>query len=409
MKKQRQTYQQGCIQRKKRKRGPDVWILRYRQNDMLKAHTIGTVLQFKTKAEAQRSLGAVRADINNNVEVATFGQLCDPYLKQGIPERHATASALRSMIRHRIRPHWHRERVSDMARNPMAVEQWIKALATAPRKKEDKSRPLSPKSKAHTKAVFHRLFECAMRWRYLEIQRNPMSLIELHGSSKRARKIVLVTTEQYQKLLPRLPQHCRVMVTLAMCLGLRVSEILGLRWEDVNLEAGSLQVRRSVVNGHVEDTKTEASEDELPLHPELVNVLREWRDAEMPVNGWLFGNIDTGKSYHADTMRQRHLNRVAAEIGLPRLGWHAFRHTYRARLAELGLPLEVQQKLMRHASIDMTTKYGRSSMLNVTRPANARIVEMVMRNDDGKSEKGTGCAPCSLIVPSPFPANLVSC
>ena len=56
MNKQRQTYQQGCIQRKKRERSPDVWILRYRENGMLKAHTIGTVLQFRTKAEAQRSL-----------------------------------------------------------------------------------------------------------------------------------------------------------------------------------------------------------------------------------------------------------------------------------------------------------------------------------------------------------------
>jgi integrase len=146
----------------------------------------------------------------------------------------------------------------------------------------------------------------------------------------------------------------------------------------VDLEAGSLQVRRSVVNGHVEDTKTEASEDELPLHPELAEVLREWREAEKPVNGWLFGNLDTGKPYHADTMRQRHLNRAAATIGLPKLGWHAFRHTYRAKLAELGLPLEVQQKLMRHASIDMTMKYGQNAMLNSTRPANARLVEELL-------------------------------
>jgi integrase len=409
MKKQRQTYQQGCIQRKKRERGSDVWILRYRENGMLKSHTIGTVLQFRTKAEAQRSLGTVRADINNNVEVVTFGQLCDRYLKDGIPERHTTASALRSMVRYRIRPYWYQERVSDMAKNPMAVEQWIKGLMTIPRKKEDKPRPLAPKSKAHTKAVFHRLFECAMRWQYLEIQRNPMSLIELHGSSRRTRKIVLITTEQYRKLLPLLSNHCRVMVILAMCLGLRVSEILGLRWEDVDLEAGTLQVRRSVVNGHVEDTKTLASEDELPLHPDLVDVLRQWREAELPVKGWLFGNIDTGKPYHADTMRQRHLNKAAATIGLPKLGWHAFRHTYRAKLAELGFPLEVQQKLMRHASIDMTTKYGRNSMLGMTRPANAQIVEMMMRKDAEKSEKGAGLATCSLIVPSPISVNLVSC
>ena len=173
-----------------------------------------------------------------------------------------------------------------------------------------------------------------------------------------------------------------------MCLGLRVSEILGLRWEDVDLESGKLQIRRSVVNGHVEHTKTDASEDELPLHPQLVEVLKQWKEAEPPVEGWLFGNIDTGMPYHADTMRQRHLNRAAGdpEIGLPKLGWHAFRHTYRANLSESGLPLEVQQKLMRHADIAMTTKYGRSSMLNVTRPANARIVEMVMREETQKTK-----------------------
>jgi len=63
---------------------------------------------------------------------------------------------------------------------------------------------------------------------------------------------------------------------------------------------------------------------------------------------------------------------------------------------------------MRHATIDMTTRYGRSSMLGVTRPANAQIVEMVMRDDAEKREKGTGNSPCSLIVPSPLLANVVS-
>jgi integrase len=376
----RNTYQNGCLQREARKKGPDVWVFRYREDGGLKYRVLGTVLQYKTKAAAQLALGDVKANINQRLDAATFGDLCDRYLREGLPERHATASALRSMVKYRIRPDWQGVLVSEMAADPMAVEQWIKNLHTTPRKKDEKPRPLAPKSKAHTKAVFHRLFECAMRWRYLTIQRNPMSLIEIPGASKRTRKIVLVPTAKYQKLLTKLPHHCRVMVTLAMCLGLRVSEILGLRWEDVDWENGKLQIRRSVVNGHVENTKTDASEDELPLHPELVNVLREWKKAETPVNGWLFGNLDTGKPYHADTMRQRHLNKAAAdaEIGLPKLGWHAFRHTYRANLSESGLPLEVQQKLMRHADIAMTTKYGRSSMLSVTRPANARIVEMVM-------------------------------
>lgn len=384
----RNTYQNGCLQRETRKKGPDVWVFRYRENGDLKYRVLGTVLQYKTKATAQQALGDVKAHLNNRLDGATFGDLCDRYLREGMPERHATASALRSMVKYRIRPHWADVLVAEMAADPMSVEQWIKNLQTTPRTRSEKPRPLAPKSKAHTKAVFHRLFECAMRWRYLTVQRNPMSLVEIPGASKRVRKIVLVPTEKYQKLLPKLPHHCRVMVVLAMCLGLRVSEILGLRWEDVDLEHGRLQVRRSVVGGRVEPTKTEASEDELPLHPQLIEILREWKEAEPSVEGWLFGNIDTGKPYHADTMRQRHLNKAAAdpEIGLPKIGWHAFRHTYRANLSESGLPLEVQQKLMRHADIAMTTKYGRSSMLNVTRPANAKIVEMVMRQEGLKAK-----------------------
>jgi hypothetical protein len=48
------------------------------------------------------------------------------------------------------------------------------------------------------------------------------------------------------------------------------------------------------------------------------------------------------------------------------------------------LPLEVQQKLMRHANIAMTTKHGQSSILNVTHPAIARIVPMVI--EEGKKD-----------------------
>ncbi|HEY5211863.1 MAG TPA: hypothetical protein VIJ38_02445 [Acidobacteriaceae bacterium] len=196
----RNTYQNGCLQRETRKKGPDVWVFRYREDGNLKYRVVGTVLQYKTKAAAQLALGDVKANLNNRLDGATFGDLCDRYLREGMPERHATASALRSMVTYRIKPYWAEVLVAEMATDPMSVEQWIKNLHTTPRTKDEKPRPLAPKSKAHTKAVFHRLFECAMRWRYLTVQRNPMSLIEIPGASKRVRKIVLVPTEKYQKL-----------------------------------------------------------------------------------------------------------------------------------------------------------------------------------------------------------------
>ncbi|MGA7155261.1 MAG: site-specific integrase [Acidobacteriaceae bacterium] len=376
--KERQTFQQGWIVRKARSKGPDVWVLRWREGDIDKSRTLGTTKQLRTRAEAQRTAAKFTAEINNSIEVATFGQLVRRYLQEAIPERQSTAGPLRSMLNSRILPEWEDVRVVDMAKDPMAVEQWIKGLQTRPRKKGDTPRDLAPKSKLHTRAVMHRLFEYAMRWRYLDCQRNPMGLIELKGTSRRVRVIYLLTPQQYYVILSHLAPHARLLVVLAMNTGMRISEILGLRWKDIDFDQATLTIERSVVGKYEDEVKTLASASVLPLHELLVQELRAWQAREQSVNGWLFGNIDTGRPYHATSLRKDHLAPAGKKAGIPNLGWHNFRHTYRARLGNSGVAPEVQQKLMRHSSIDMTMQYGQNAMLKLTRPANAGLVEELL-------------------------------
>ena len=376
--KQRQTFQHGWIVRKVRSKGPDVWVLRWREGDVNKSKTLGTTQQLRSKAEAQRAASRFAGEINNSIEVATFGQLVRRYLQEAIPERQSTAGPLRSMLNSRILPEWENVRVVDMAKDPMAVEQWIKGLQAKARKEGERPRDLAPKSKLHTRAVMHRLFEYAMRWRYLDCQRNPMSLIELRGTSRRVRVIYRITPQQYYTILSHLAPHVRLMAILAMNTGIRISEILGLRWTDIDFERATLTIERSVVGKYEDETKTLASASVLPLHDLLIQELRAWQAREESVEGWLFGNIDTGRPYHADSLRQDHLAPAGRKAGIPNLGWHNFRHTYRARLGDSGATPEVQQKLMRHSSIDMTMKYGQNHMLDSTRPANARLVEELL-------------------------------
>jgi integrase len=373
--KERQTFQHGWIVRKARSKGPDVWVLRWREGDADKSRTLGTAQQLRTKAEAQRAASKFTAEINNSIEIATFGRLARRYLQEGIPERQSTAGPLRSMLSARILPEWEDVRVVDMAKDPMAVEQWIKGLQTKPKKKGEKPRDLAPKSKLHTRAVMHRLFEYAMRWRYLDCQRNPMALIELKGTSRRVRPIYLLTAQQYYAVLSELAAHVRLMAILAMNMGMRISEILGLKWTDINFEDATLTIERSVVGKHEDETKNLNSASVLPLHKIVMQEVCAWQRKEKSVNGWLFGNIDTGRPYHADSLRQDHLAPVGKKAGIPNLGWHNFRHTYRARLGSSGATQEVQQKLMRHGSIEMTMKYGQNHMLDSIRPANAKLVE----------------------------------
>ena len=137
-----------------------------------------------------------------------------------------------------------------------------------------------------------------------------------------------------------------------------------------------ISVEKSSVGRYIDDPKTDASEEFVPVYEVLKEVLVRWQ-AQLPsVNGWVFGNPVTGRPFWRDSM-QEHLREVGKRLGLVNLGWHSFRHTYRAMMAEKQVPMETQKHLMRHSSIQMTERYGRKkgAMLEVIRPVNAEIVK----------------------------------
>ena len=69
----------------------------------------------------------------------------------------------------------------------------------------------------------------------------------------------------------------RLFVILGMCLGLRLSEVLGLQWGDIDWEELQISVRRGVVQGRLGEVKTEYSEAQVPLDRELARLLRRWK------------------------------------------------------------------------------------------------------------------------------------
>ena len=170
-----------------------------------------------------------------------------------------------------------------------------------------------------------------------------MQLVEIKGVTKRVRKKVVLTVEQYQALLAELPYHIQVMVMIAMCLGLRISEIRALQWPDFDLKGRMLTLTRSIVGRYVwNGGKTGASEDEVFLDSKLVSVLEDWRKqcVETP-EAWLFANADTKRPVHGDA-------------------------------------LGVQQRLMRHADIKTTMNTYGSAFEKTKRRANSRVADLVL-------------------------------
>lgn len=347
----------------------------------MKAVSIGPANEL-SEAAARERVRPLLAKIQTNIKTVGTSQLndvLDRYLaEEHIPEiiagnrphghslKFSTAYGYRIIIEKYLRPQWGGKHLDEI--RPAAAQAWFNEL------------PVSAKYKSKIRAVLHRLFEKAMLWEFLKPERNPISLIEIRGSTLRARRPMVLTPEQFNLILSRLPQPHRTMVLVAQCLGLRVNEILGLRWTDLDLERCSIFISRGVVNGRVDVAKTEYSADELPLAPELFDAIQFWRTIAVPnVDNWMFANPRTLRPYNANALQKRWLLKIGRELELPEnLGWHCFRHTYRSWLDFTGASVGVQQRLMRHAHVSTTMNIYGDALMHSKRDAHRKVVELVL-------------------------------
>jgi hypothetical protein len=87
----------------------------------------------------------------------------------------------------------------------------------------------------------------------------------------------------------------------------------------------------------VDEVKTEYSEDDLPLDPDLGTVLLNWkRKCPQSEEGWVFPSPVTGRCYHASPIQQDYIRPAGRKLELGDIGWHTFRHTYRSWLDLVG-------------------------------------------------------------------------
>jgi integrase len=366
----RSRYQFGWLELRRRKRRPSVWLWRYRSTDSggnrdKDAVIIGDVEQYPTKALAWKAAEGLRLSVNseNPGTQVTFGALIDRYLREQAPQRHVTASKYRSWITHHIQPQWGDYPIAKV--KPVLVEEWISKL------------DLAPKSKGHVRSIMHILFQWAMKWELMDLQINPMKLVHVKGSSKRLREPVTLTRKQFHHVLRFVVEPFRTMCVVAMCLGLRASELVGLQWTDFDWKNRYVTIQRGVVIGRVDEVKTRYSNKAIPLDPVLASMLLSYRRQAGPGN-WVFPSSRTGRPWWPWTIQRNHLLPAGIKAGLGRIGWHTFRHSYSTMLRALRVDVKVQQELLRHADIRTTLNIYTQAVPEALRKANSRVVQMVL-------------------------------
>ena len=363
-------YQQGCLYREKRKAGPDVWVFRYRDGQSNRKEQIGTVEQFPTKSAARKACESLRANINKETRSPrTVAELISHYeqkeLSEGGSKAHSTREVYGSYIRTWILPAWGTRSLSDV--KTVDVEAWLGSV------------PLANGSRAKIRNVMSAIFFHAMRYEWLN--RNPITLVR--QSAKRERLPDVLTAEEIGALLRELPEPCWTAVLLAACTGLRVSELLALKWSDVRFDKDEIRPVRAIVDQIVGSLKTEASGKAVPMDAALAEALLDWR-GRCPYNqdhDYLFGSPekDGQQPYWPDSLLRKVIRPAAVRAGISKhIGWHSFRRTLATLLQASGASVKTAQDMLRHASSRLTMDLYAQSIPEDRRTAQSGVIGAVL-------------------------------
>lgn len=342
----------GKYQRGSLRRAGNSWEWRYRVHGVMKQESF-SASDFPTKTALWKHLETAIEELNRRTErpslvSSTVGNLARKYKEEYLPKlAKSTQDTDTSTINVHILPRWDKTKLGNV--QPAEVEDWIESLN------------LSTASRGRTRRTMKQMFDRAMVWGMYPLGVNPMSLVKVRGSSKREKKPIVLTPAQANLLVSKLPQPYSLMVFVAAGLGLRVSEVLALKWEDFDFKNKTVTIRRAYTHNAVKETKSDASAATLPMATNLVYALKAHRRAH-PDTSWVFPSPATGRPYSADTILGKIIKPIAKSLKLPKLGWHSLRHSYRSWLGSTDAKLPQMKDMMRHADVSTTMDYGRAQV-----------------------------------------------
>jgi integrase len=136
---------------------------------------------------------------------------------------------------------------------------------------------------------------------------------------------------------------------------MRLGELLAVRWEDIDLFAKRILVRRNAVYGEISTPKS-GKNREIPICDTLLDELKRTRH----LRGDLVFSNHRGKLWLAqDTYEPLHW--ACKKAGLRKVSWHVLRHTFASHLVMKGAPIKAVQELLGHSSLEMTMRYAHLS------------------------------------------------
>lgn len=174
-----------------------------------------------------------------------------------------------------------------------------------------------------------------------------------------------LTDEEMIRLIEKAEPQWKEMILVALRTGLRIGELRGLQWGDVDLLRRVIHVQRTDPGRRTLDATDPKGNRArtVPLTAESAEALTRIRPADVKSTAWVWPallrrNAEKRARARSEKGCWTAVTRAAKRAGLMDVGWHTLRHTYASHLVMRGIPIRLVQKWLGHASIKETEKYA---------------------------------------------------
>jgi integrase len=218
---------------------------------------------------------------------------------------------------------------------------------------------VSMRSKGYSSSTLHsvrvtiaKVLQTAVDNGYLE--RNPAHGIKIgERDSKKQRRFL--DPLQVQRLLAELTEPCRAIIVTAVLTGMRIGEILALRWNRLDFLHSTIEVSETYSDGRFGTPKTRSSRRVIPMSSALCAALKMHRAScirSEPQD--LVYSTTKGTPLSPKNLYNRKLAPACDKLSLPRVSWHSFRHSNATLLGEVGESVKTAQAILGHSDIETT-------------------------------------------------------
>ena len=289
-----------------------------------------------------RRLDPINSGMHRPQSTRTFSSFVrEDWLPVMLPTlKYATQKNYRYILDVHLLPTFGKHRLCDIKRE--TIQSFLVAKLTG---------GLAWKTVKEIRGMLGRALGTAEQWDYLndnQVRRTKLPRCPLRPTPR-----PMLVPKDIRHLTGNLEEPARSIAVLLVLTGLRVGELLALRWKNVDLTRRTLRVDATVYDGHFDTPKSERSNRVIPVGDEAAAVLQTLRRTEVETGDLVFATRQ-GQPLSRHNLLRRQLRPVCNKLGLHGITWHSLRHSHATMLDAVGASLGTVQALLGHSTAEIT-------------------------------------------------------